>query len=195
MHDSFPDLMQRLRSGDSDAAWELVELYEPQVRRAVRVRMQDAQLRKVVDSVDICQSVFANFFVRAATGEYELEQPRELIALLVTMARNRVNDWYRKEKGRNRDRPASLPLPATMHLADAGPLPSQRVQADDLLAEVRERLTEDERRIAYARGAGRSWAEIAQEEHASPNGLRMRLRRALDRVTQELGLDELHTLP
>ena len=68
MRDEFHDLMQRLRLGESDAAWELVRLYEPQIRRAVRVRMRDAQLRKVVDSIDICQSVFANLFVREVSG-------------------------------------------------------------------------------------------------------------------------------
>jgi len=61
---SFCDLVQRVRCGDGLAAEELVRAYEPEVRRAIRVRLTDARLRRLVDSVDICQSVLAGFFVR-----------------------------------------------------------------------------------------------------------------------------------
>ena len=33
------------------------------------------RLRRLFDSMDISQSVFASFFIRAALGQYELDRP------------------------------------------------------------------------------------------------------------------------
>src|SRR5206468_2113644 len=53
---SFADLIRRVRQRDEQAAAELVRRYEPAIRVAVRVRLTDPRLRRVVDSMDICQS-------------------------------------------------------------------------------------------------------------------------------------------
>src|SRR5262249_20828162 len=87
-HSSFRNLIRRLRDGDPDAAAEIVRQYEPEIRRILRVRLSTSRLRKELDSADICQSVMANFFFRAALGQFELESPERLLRLLVTMARN-----------------------------------------------------------------------------------------------------------
>src|SRR5579871_5050344 len=71
----FQQLMRRIRAGDQDAAAELVREYEPAIRRAARVWSLDPRLRRVFDSMDICQSVFASFFVRTALGQYDLQRP------------------------------------------------------------------------------------------------------------------------
>jgi RNA polymerase sigma-70 factor (ECF subfamily) len=68
---SFHDLVRRVRSGDDAAAAKLVRHYGPALRRAVRTRLTDPELRRLLDSMDICQSVLASFFVRAA-GQYDL---------------------------------------------------------------------------------------------------------------------------
>src|SRR5437764_14469760 len=88
------DFARRLRAGDEQAAAEFVRRYEPVIRSRVRVwlRMQDARLRRLFDSMDICQSVFASFFVRAALGQYDLDDPSRLVALLVQMARHKLTD-------------------------------------------------------------------------------------------------------
>ena len=59
---SFADLIRRVRAGDDQAARELVREYEPAIRRAVRIQLRNPRLRAQLDSVDICQSVLANFF-------------------------------------------------------------------------------------------------------------------------------------
>lgn len=48
----------------------------------------------------------------------------------------------------------------------------------------------EERRIADRRAEGGDWAAIAAELGGTPDGRRMQLARALDRVTEQLGLDE-----
>jgi DNA-directed RNA polymerase specialized sigma24 family protein len=87
---SFFEFIKRVRAGDEQAATELVRQYETEIRREVRLRLRDGRLRRDFDSVDICQSVLASFFVRAVLGQYELEQPQQLIKLLVTMTRNKL---------------------------------------------------------------------------------------------------------
>jgi hypothetical protein len=59
------DLVRRVRTGDAEASAELVRRYEPAIRITVRARLTDPGLRGLFDSMDICQSVLANFFMRA----------------------------------------------------------------------------------------------------------------------------------
>jgi hypothetical protein len=61
------ELIRRIRAWDQDAAAELIRRYEPAIRRAVRVRLADARLGNLLESMDICQSVLKSFFVRAST--------------------------------------------------------------------------------------------------------------------------------
>jgi RNA polymerase sigma-70 factor (ECF subfamily) len=188
--DSFRDLLRRVRARDEAAAAELVRRYEPTIRLAVRVRLTDPKMRRLLDSMDICQSVLANFFVRAAAGQFDLERAEHLVNLLVTMARNRlVNEAHRQQAARRDQRrleagadPADVAAPA--------PTPSQEVANQELLDEVRRRLSEQERHVAEQRAQGLGWAEIAAELGERPDALRMRHARALDRVMRELGLEE-----
>ena len=87
---SFRDLIRRVRARDQGAAAELMRVYEPAIRRAVRVRLVDERMRRVFDSADICQEVLVSFFARAALDQYELETPEQLLKLLTTMARNKL---------------------------------------------------------------------------------------------------------
>jgi DNA-directed RNA polymerase specialized sigma24 family protein len=83
---AFEDLIRRVRAGDEAAAAELVRRYETLVRRTVRLRLRDPRLQRLLDSVDICQSVLASFFARAALGQFELNTPQDLCRLLTAMA-------------------------------------------------------------------------------------------------------------
>src|ERR1700674_2682848 len=94
---SFHELIRRVRAGDEEAAARLVREYEKDVRRVVRSRLRDSSLKQLLDSIDICQSVMANFFIRASLGQFELNSPDDLRKLLVTMACNRFNDQARKK--------------------------------------------------------------------------------------------------
>ncbi|HEV2948215.1 MAG TPA: sigma-70 family RNA polymerase sigma factor [Gemmataceae bacterium] len=188
---AFPELIQRVRAGDEQAAAELVRRYEPAIRVAVRVRLTDPGLRRFLDSMDICQSVLANFFSRAATGQFELDKPEQLLNLLVTMARNKVTNHALKQQADRRDQrrvqKGGLNEDA---LVAAGPTPSQLVANQELLMEFRKRLSDTERRLADQRAQGRSWADIAAEWGSNADTLRMQLTRAVNRVTRELRLEE-----
>jgi RNA polymerase sigma-70 factor (ECF subfamily) len=186
---TFRALMQRLRGGDEAAAVELVRRFEPAIRRAARVRLGDAGLQRLFDSVDVCQSVLGNFFVRAALGQFDLESPTQLLKLLVSMCRNKVIDLAREAGAARRDfRRTQEGTVEDRHCAAPGPSPSEEVAARELLEEFQRRLTPEERDLADQRAAGRAWAQIAADRGVSPEALRKQFRRALDRVAAELGL-------
>jgi RNA polymerase sigma factor (sigma-70 family) len=188
---SFHDLIRQVRAGEQAAAAELVRRYEATVRRVIRFRLVDARLGAVLDSMDVCQSVLASFFVRAASGQFDLDRPDDLVQLLATMARNKLASQARKERcGRRDNRRVAAAGADVQQVVAPGPSPSEQVAAAELLQEARRRLTADERRLVEMRGQGRDWADIAAERGESPVVLRKRLSRALDRVTRELGLDE-----
>jgi DNA-directed RNA polymerase specialized sigma24 family protein len=188
--ESFRDLIRRVRAGDAQATTELVRRYEPAIRLAVHVRLTDPRLRRLLDSMDVCQSVLVSFFMRAASGQYELETPGQLLKLLTTMARNKLVHQAHKQRAARRDyRRLQGALSGEGEFIDSGPGPSEMVADQEMLLELRRRLTAEELHLADQRALGRSWKEIAAEVGGEPNALRMRLTRALDRVTQELGLE------
>jgi RNA polymerase sigma-70 factor (ECF subfamily) len=190
--DSFPELIRRVRSGDEDAAARLVRAYEPEIRRIVRLRLTDPYLRRLVDSVDVCQSVLANFFVRVALGQFQLDSPESLLKLLATMTRNKLLNLARDRRRERRARQVLEPagsdlLPA---IADPGATPSHLASCRDLLHTAQRRLSERERFLAERRAAGFSWADLAAELGGSPDALRKQLARAVKRVARQLGLQE-----
>lgn len=184
--EQFADLMTRTRNGDEAAAMELVRLYEPEIRRAARVRLTDPRLRRVVDSMDICQSVFGRFFRGATDGSLETQKPEQLLGLLVTMTRNRVIDEHRRQNAQKRKlSDEGMPLdPAEVAADTQGP--GTRAVVREMLQEVRSRLTSDELVVADLRVNGKSWQEIGDELGEPPEALRKRLERALARVRSEV---------
>jgi RNA polymerase sigma-70 factor (ECF subfamily) len=187
---SFVALIHRVRAGDEAAARELIRRYEPVLRRAVRVRLLNPRLRRFLDPVDVCQSVFGSFFARAVLGQYALETPEQLVQLLLRMARNKVIDVVRKEQAGCRDHRRVQGTDSAIDRALAGGSgPGEQVAEEEIRREFHRRLTEEERRLIDLRAAGREWADIAAECRQSPDALRKRLARALSRVARELGLE------
>jgi RNA polymerase sigma factor (sigma-70 family) len=186
----FQELIGRVRAGEQDAAAELVRRYEPAIRRVVRLRLADARLRRAFDSMDVCQSVLASFFVRAALGQYDLGGPDQLLKLLGQMARHKVIDQARRQRAARRDVARVEGGDLAGEAADAAPSPSAQVAGRELLEKVRTRLSPEELELADLRADGREWADIGAERGESPEALRKRLARGLDRVARQLGLDE-----
>ena len=100
---TFADFLRRVCAGDESAATELVERYEPALRLEIQFRLTDPKLRRLLDPADVCQSVLKSFFVRAATGHFELDSQEKLMALLRAMARNKIAHEARKQKAQRRD--------------------------------------------------------------------------------------------
>jgi RNA polymerase sigma-70 factor (ECF subfamily) len=189
---SFAGFLRRVRSGDADAAAELIRRYESIVRLEVRMRLSDPRLRRVFDSQDICQSVMLSFFVRAAGGQFDLDRPEDLIKLLVGIARNKLAFQARKHRRQRRDirRQEALGDNAAV-VAGSDPTPSRQVEVAELIHEFRKRLSGEERVLAERRANGEGWDAIAANMGGTPQARRKQLTRAVDRVVLELGLDDV----
>ena len=187
---SFRRLIQGVRDGNGVAAAELLRRYESELRRLVRVRLSDPRMRRTLDSMDICQSVLGEFFVRAAAGQFELNDPRDLMKLLVAMAKNKVVEKARYLYARSRDvrREGASGGDALRGLAAGGDAPDEALANRELLEEVRRRLRPEERYLAEQRALGRPWTDLSAELGKTPDALRKQRDRGLDRVVRELGL-------
>jgi RNA polymerase sigma-70 factor (ECF subfamily) len=188
---SFAEFIRRIRAGDAEAARELVRRYEPVVRLEARVRMDDPRLGRVFDSMDICQSVLASFFLRAAAGQFELEEPQDLVKLLVVMARNKLAFQVRKQRAGRRDNRRVQQVPVEeIDRASTDPSPSEEIAGRELLTVFRERLSAEERQLADRRARGEGWAAIAVALGGTAASRRKQLERAIDRVVRQLGLED-----
>lgn len=192
--DQFQDLIRRVRNRDESAATELVRRYESAIRRVIRIQLRDTSMRRVLDSMDVCQSVLSSFFVRTALGQYELDTPDKLLHLLTSIARNKLTSQFNRLHAQKRDmRRDNAVEDEAARVPDLASDPSAQVSAKELLEKVRGRLNAEDLYLAEQRALGRSWKEIAEEVGGTDEALRKRLTRALNQVMTELGLDESST--
>ena len=173
-------LFANLRAGDEQAAADLVRRYEPYLRQIIRLRLTDPCLRRVFDSLDICQSVFTQFFVRMADGRFTFQDPDRLRALLETMALNKLIDRARHERRHGGGLPDRFDTPAKSLP------PDEQTLHRDLAQAVRDRLSDRESWLIDQRLQGRTWVEIAAQSGGQPAAVRMMYARALARVRREL---------
>src|SRR6185295_2221991 len=95
------------------------------------------------------QSVMADFFVRMAFGQFEIQSPQQLVNLLATMARNRLINHSKKQHTQRRD----VHRLNAADVADMQPqakieTPSEAVAGKELLEAFQQRLTPEERELA-----------------------------------------------
>ena len=188
----FDRFMDRIRRGDAAAAEELVRRYEPLIRREVRMNLTDRRLGRLFDSMDVCQSVMASFFIRAAAGQFDLRNPTQLVRLLVEMAQHKLASAARRQYRQRRDtrRLSRRDGDLLAGAAAAGPGPGEIVAGEELLRKFRQCLSAEERQLAEWRSNGVPWAEIATRLGGTPGSRRLQLLRAVNRATREMGLEE-----
>ena len=186
----FADLLRRVRAGDQDAARELFERYEPAIRRAVRYRLGEGHLNAVFDSMDICQSVLASFFVRVAAGQFDLARPGQLVALLTKMAHNKVAWQVRYHRQERRDMRRKESATRTDTQLSSEPDPARQAQARELLERMWRSMDLELREIASRRLDGQSWAQVASELGGTAGARRKQFERGLDEIALRLGISE-----
>lgn len=163
----FRELMDRIRGGSEEAAWELVERYGDRVQRAVR-RSLNQRLRSKFDSLDFVQLVWSSFF-RTKGQVNRFDRPEELAAFLITMARNKVGMEVRRRLSTekyniNREisleqRDARIPF----GIPDREPAPVEIVIARERWDRIMENQPGRYRRIVELRLQGNTHQEIADE--------------------------------
>ena len=186
----FDELLKRVRRGEPIAADELVRKYESAIRVAVRTRLSDPALRRQFDSMDICQSVLASFFIRASAGQYDLAEPRQLVALLTRMAQNKLAMHARSQYRQRRDvRRDIADMDVSTHFADAAPGPHQQAIDRELVSRAYDLMDADVRQIADHRVQGENWAGVAAQMGGTADARRKQFGRAMDRIAQALEIE------
>lgn len=93
-------LLQMFQTGSEDAAAELYDRYAERLD-FLASRGLGSDMRSLVESEDVVQSIFRTFFRRAAAGDYEIPDGSELWNLLVTISLNKIRSigvHYRRQK-------------------------------------------------------------------------------------------------
>lgn len=128
---------------------------------------------------DLVQDVFARYWQTIRTGT-DVEYPR---ALLFTIARNRITDWYRKKKEDSLD---AMQEGGIDILGHTGADVTKQAEYQEILAAVNE-LDEPSRDAVLLRYTeGWSPAEIAELNQESANAVSVRLNRAIKKLQDRL---------
>jgi hypothetical protein len=67
----------------------------------------------------------------------------------------------------------------------------RRLEVCELIEIAMQRMTEDEQQILDLRGSGLDWVKVADRVGGTPEGLRKKLARGVERNTWELGPEEV----
>jgi RNA polymerase sigma-70 factor (ECF subfamily) len=181
--EEFQELIRLARAGDEAAAARLAHEVEPFIRRFVRFRMRGRsdlnRLRPELDSADICQSVLKSLFVGLRGGRFELGRPEQLQKLLAAMVRFKVATRARRLSVTLRE---VLERDAPRDRADSGPAPEKVVEDRDLLETILKRFEGDEMDLLVRRLDDQPWSAIAAAVGGTPEALRKKLARALERT-------------
>jgi RNA polymerase sigma factor (sigma-70 family) len=188
-NNEFLELIGRVSRGDADAACVLVRRYESAVRIAIRTRLSDPILRRQLDSMDVCQSVLASFFIRAATGAFDLHGPRQLVALLMKMAQNKLATHARHQYRQRRDvRRLHESFGTRGRFVSSTPGPVRQIEGKELLNRALELMSTETRDIAERRMHGESWLEIAEAIGGTPEARRKQYDRAVAHIADVLDI-------
>ena len=171
-------LLGRIRLGHEDAARELLERYEAQVRLVVR-RQLPRILRSRFDSLDFLQSVWGSFFRQMRAGPEGFEEPRALVAFLAKVAKNKVIDEYRRAASKKADMALEEPIwsdgARPRELVSDEDSASEVVEAREAMSRLQDLLPDDRRVIVELRVQGLSTREIGEKLALSERTVRRAL--------------------
>ncbi len=191
---SISDLLHRLRARDEGAVEEIMQRYGPAIRAVIRVRGTQPALERYFDSSEIFNSMLGSFVANAVQGKFpDLETPEDLGRLLRRLARNKFIDYVRRFLSEGRDhRRVHRGGDNAFDWVASGMDPAEAAANRELLEQIRQRLSIEERHLFDMRVEGYQWAEIAEEcaLGSKPDALRMRLFRAIRLILDQLGLDD-----
>ena len=190
MTPSFLDLLQRLESGDAEAAALVFDRY---ARRLIGLsrRQLDKRVRGKVDADDVVNSVIRTFCRRAAERPFDLDGPDGLWALLVEIALRKCGRWNRHFHTRKRDvRREQTPPP----LADsdcavephdrAAPWPEDEVVLRETVERLLGALDERTRTVCEMRLQGYEIKEIAVALNCTEATINRKIRNIKDRMKE-----------
>ena len=160
-------LIRRVRDGDPAATVRIFDEYARRLVDLANARIGRA-LSTRVDGDDVVQSVFRTFFRRAGAGEFRIDEPGALWALLIRITINKVRRAARYHTAGVRDakreaRPASDEADPLADALIRGPGPDEAAIFTDLLGRLVAAHSPLHGRVIELRLAGYGPSEIAEE--------------------------------
>lgn len=182
------ELLERIRKGDEEAARELLQRFEPHVRRVVRQRLPMV-MRSKFDSMDFVQSVWGEFFPKLRKGEIDFDSPQRLAKFLTLVARAKVTTEYRKRFGKKFDLHKEVDMgTGLLYVPGKGgePSPSQQAVAHERMEEILRGRPELHKKVIEMRSQDFTFVEIAEKLGIDERSAR----RILHDIAKELGLND-----
>ncbi len=168
-------LVQRIRSGQTDAATGLYRRYAKRIQALAKKQIGSA-LGSRVEPEEIVQSVFRTFFRRLTEGHYDVPAGEELWGLFLVISLNKVREAARFHRQDCRDVHRTQPLGEQQIAGAVGPDEDLKV-LEQVVEELLAALPESHRDVISLRIRGNTVAEIAKETGVS--------RRTTERVLQQ----------
>jgi RNA polymerase sigma factor (sigma-70 family) len=159
-HQPLDSLLEKLCSGDPDAAERVFLAFEPYLRMVVRKKLP-GRLRAKFDSMDVVQSVWADVLRGFREAGWRFADEAHLRAFLVKLTRHRFIDHLRRNRTAvARERPLGELVREDEPLSPL-PSPSEHVQAIELGDRMLALCAPAHREIVQLRMRGTTVAEIA----------------------------------
>jgi RNA polymerase sigma-70 factor (ECF subfamily) len=181
------DLLARLRAGDEQAAAEVFDRFARRLAGLARQKLGQA-LRGKEDPEDAVQSALNSFFLRYASGQYELATWDDLWGLLARITAHKCGHRLERFQAARRDvrREVSASAaddsnPSWVILA-RGPTPAQASMLTELLEGLHRSLGERDRGILALHLQGVDAVAICAQMQCSERTLF----RVLERIRQKL---------
>jgi RNA polymerase sigma-70 factor (ECF subfamily) len=166
-------LLEKLSSGDEQAAEQVFRAYEPYLRKVVRRRLP-AQVQARFESADVVQSAWADLLVGFREARWRFTDAAHLRAFLIRVVQCRLIDRARRALAQTgREQPlAQLPgePPAQQ------PRPSECAQADALWEKMLACCPPEHSEVLRLRRSGFTLQEIADRTHLHEGSVRRILR-------------------
>ena len=173
--DSLDTLLDKLGSGDDNAAEQAFVAYEPYLRKVVR-RLLPAELRSKFDSLDVVNSVYGDVLVAFRSGGMRFNSVAQLRAFLVKVTRNRFIDRLRQYRTAARLEQPMETLETKQLGRSRLPRPSESAAAQELWEQLLALCPPQHHQLLHLRRRGASAREIAQQVSMHEGSVRRVLR-------------------
>ncbi len=160
--DSLDSLLNKLNSGDDDAAEAAFIAYEPYLRKVVR-RLLPAELRSKFDSIDVVQSIYGDVLTAFRAGGMRFSTVAQLRAFLITATRNRFIDRVRQHRTAVRLEQPLGDLQLRALPRSTQPRPSESAAVKELWERLLALCPPQHHQLLRLRRSGSSASEIAAQ--------------------------------
>ncbi|MGI9469030.1 MAG: RNA polymerase sigma factor [Rubripirellula sp.] len=175
-------------SGKSESVEAIWRHFGDQFRRRARTRLRQYGLTGQAESMDICNDVMAEmtrgFNANGVT-------PDDALAYVLRAIDNQVLDTFRRLARQCRDFRRNEPVSVDeLPVVNQGHSPSQIALHREVIARIQALLNDEDALAVSMMLENRGWQEIGESLGVKPDTVRMRVRRALERVREEIGFRE-----